>query len=78
MAWQTMVILRTNISSGQVPPERERERESYITVQYHLWLARIIKKVFWGLLFIVRRSSSNPAHFAQDFSLMTNFVNVPV
>jgi len=40
------------------------QRDSYITVQFHVWPVQIIKKNFGT--FLVCRSSSNPAHLAQN------------
>ena len=74
MAKQTMVILKPNISNGQVPPKEIAISRFSST----FGLYELSKKKIGDLLFFVRRSSSIPAHLAQDFSLMTNIVNVPV
>ena len=73
MAEQTRVILRSNISSGQVPPKEIATSRFSST----FGLYDSLKKI-WDLLFFVRRSSSNPAHLARDFSLMTYIVKVPL
>ena len=73
MGAQTMVILRPNISSDQVPPKETAISHFSSTFGPYESL-----KKNWDLLFFVRRLSSNPAHLAEDFSLMTNIIKVPL
>ena len=73
LAEQTVVVLRPNISSGQVPPKEMAISRFSST----FGLYELLKKIS-DLLFFVHRSSSNQAHLAQDFSLMTNIVKVPL
>ena len=59
MTKQTMVILKPNISGGQVPPKEIAISRFSST----FGLYELLKKI-WDLLLFVCRSSSNPAHLA--------------